>query len=225
MPESKLRLICHNKDFNNERLKKAVKFARQGRHFDALPLLEKLVDEGESIANCYLGMIYEYGNSGKDAKFEHARFYYQRAAEDGWVPGYIGLGRIHYYGLGIEQDLERAFDYFSKIDKAGVVSPIADYYIGQMYFLGEFVSKDNERAKFFFRRSADNGYLWAKARLAEIAKEAHEYIAWFRLRTSLFITAIACVIRSTKDSWRTGLPTSTMGPSTITRNAAKRTSN
>ncbi len=216
MPPDKLRLIYQNDDFCNDLLQKAVQLATEGDHRAALPLLKELVDDGESVANCYLGLIYEYGYADVPANHEYARFYYERAVEDGWVPGCIGLGRIYYYGLGIEQNLQRAFEYFHRIHEAKVVSPIADFYLGQIFQLGEGTDRNRDRAIFFFERSSRQGYLWARSRLAKMVFDEGHYLKWIRIRLSLLFGTICVVARQGTKTWHTALPTSTMGPSSLT---------
>lgn len=212
MPHGQLRLIYQNENFDNELLQNATRLAAEGRHRAALPLLKQLVDNGETVANCYLGLIYEYGYTDVPANYEFARFYYERALEDGWVPGCIGLGRIYYYGLDVEKNLPLAFDYFMRIHDAGITSPIADFYVGQMLLIGDGVQKDVDRSLFFLERSAREGYLWAFSRLAKIAYARRKYVAWIFIRLKLIAATTMTIAKHGTKSWHTALPTSTMGP-------------
>lgn len=213
-----LRLIHHNEDFDTTRLEAAINAANSGECDKAISILRSLVDDGASIANCYLGMMHEYGCAAHKKRPDHALFYYKAAASNGWIAGYIGLGRIHYYGLGLETNLEAAFNYFATIDRADIQSPIADYYLGQMYAYGEFVEANTDRAIHYLQRSANNGYMWAVSALADMAFRKRQFRLWIKLKAQLFSYAAVNTLRKTDEEWRTMPPTSTMGPAIINSN-------
>lgn len=194
-------------------MNKAVETANAGNLSEAVPLLTRLVDAGETRANCYLGIIYECGGDDVSADYDFSMFYYKKAAEEGWVDGHIGLGRIYYYGLGVVQDLAEAFERFERIDRAGVVNPIADFYLGQMLFLGEGVERNIDRARFFLNRSLNCGYVWSKFRLAALEKSERNYVVWLRLRISVLLQVLRVSMQYGANDWRIGIPTCTMAPS------------
>lgn len=212
MPHGKLRLIHQNEQIESALTARAVQLTNSGNYREAVPLLMKLIDNGETVANCYLGIIYECGGSDVSTNYEYARFYYARAAEDGWIDGHIGLGRIYYYGLGVDQDLEGAFTRFERIDQAGIASPIADFYLGQMLYLGEGVKKDVGRARLYLTRSLKCGYVWSQYLLAAIDKSERKYFRWLMRRLSVLLQAVALPIKYGANTWRIGLPTCTMAP-------------
>lgn len=223
MPRDQQRLICLSSANENSSVSEAVAVANRDGHAAAIPLFEELVNCGETVGNCYLGMIYEYGSSDVNANYEHALFYYQQAANDGWVAGPIGLGRIYYYGLGVKRDLAKAFDCFFQIHLAQVANPIADYYIGQMYELGEGTTSDFNKAEFFLKRSLESGFQFARVRLASIARKKKNYARWIGIRIAMVTRPIYFLLKFGAGDWRVGLPTSTMGPASISISAVENT--
>ncbi|XP_042233032.1 protein sel-1 homolog 1-like isoform X2 [Homarus americanus] len=81
--------------------------------------------------------------------------YYQFLAEKGDVQAQVGLGQLHYQGgRGVEQDHQRALNYFVQAAEAGNTNAMA--FLGKMYLEGSSVVKQsNETALKYFKRAAD----------------------------------------------------------------------
>ncbi|XP_045583166.1 protein sel-1 homolog 1 isoform X2 [Procambarus clarkii] len=81
--------------------------------------------------------------------------YYQFLAEKGDVQAQVGLGQLHYQGgRGVEQDHQRALNYFVQAAEAGNANAMA--FLGKMYLEGSSVVKQsNETALKYFKRAAD----------------------------------------------------------------------
>lgn len=85
------------------------------------------------------GYYYEKQN------FDLAIKYYELAALQEYVPAYMGLGYIWYYGRTGENDYKKAFEYYEKARVKG--DPISAYKIADMYKNGYYVEKDYEQYK------------------------------------------------------------------------------
>lgn len=83
--------------------------------------------------------------------------YYQFLAEKGDVQAQVGLGQLHLHGgRGVEQNHQRAFDYFTQAANAGNTHAMA--FLGKMYSEGsEFLPQDNETALQYFKKASDLG--------------------------------------------------------------------
>ena len=77
----------------------------------------------------------------------------------------MNLGWLHYYGYGVEQDLIKAFGYYSKAQSI----PQAKYYLGLMYAEGLGTEINNEKAYELFSSAYNNGVIKAKEKM-NIAK-------------------------------------------------------
>uniref|UniRef100_A0A1A8IZ51 Sel-1 suppressor of lin-12-like n=2 Tax=Nothobranchius TaxID=28779 RepID=A0A1A8IZ51_NOTKU len=83
--------------------------------------------------------------------------YYQFLAEKGDVQAQVGLGQLHLHGgRGVEQNHQRAYDYFNQAANAG--NTLAMGFLGKMYSEGsEFLPQDNETALQYFKKASDMG--------------------------------------------------------------------
>ncbi|XP_062323403.1 protein sel-1 homolog 1 isoform X1 [Osmerus eperlanus] len=83
--------------------------------------------------------------------------YYQFLAEKGDVQAQVGLGQLHLHGgRGVEQNHQRAYDYFNQAANAGNTHAMA--FLGKMYSEGsEFVPQNNETALQYFKKASDLG--------------------------------------------------------------------
>ncbi|XP_056150451.1 protein sel-1 homolog 1 isoform X2 [Lampris incognitus] len=83
--------------------------------------------------------------------------YYQFLAEKGDVQAQLGLGQLHLHGgRGVEQNHQRAYDYFNQAANAGNTHAMA--FLGKMYSEGsESVPQNNETALQYFKKASDLG--------------------------------------------------------------------
>ncbi|XP_019947463.2 protein sel-1 homolog 1 [Paralichthys olivaceus] len=83
--------------------------------------------------------------------------YYQFLAEKGDVQAQVGLGQLHLHGgRGVEQNHQRAYDYFNQAANAGNTHAMA--FLGKMYSEGsEFLPQNNETALQYFKKASDLG--------------------------------------------------------------------
>ncbi|CAB1340561.1 unnamed protein product, partial [Coregonus sp. 'balchen'] len=83
--------------------------------------------------------------------------YYQFLAEKGDVQAQVGLGQLHLHGgRGVEQNHQRAYDYFNQAANAGNTHAMA--FLGKMYSDGsEYLSQNNETALQYFKKASDLG--------------------------------------------------------------------
>ena len=75
---------------------------------DALPILQKVADDGDPMAMDYLGVLYQTGN-GVSQDLSQAREWFQKAAEAGDLAGVTNLGAIYGNGEGTPEDYGKAF--------------------------------------------------------------------------------------------------------------------
>lgn len=83
--------------------------------------------------------------------------YYQFLAEKGDVQAQVGLGQLHLHGgRGVEQNHQRAFDYFTQAANAGNTHAMA--FLGKMYSEGsEYLPQNNDTALQYFKKASDLG--------------------------------------------------------------------
>lgn len=77
-------------------------------------------------------------------------------ANSGDVGAIYELGKVYFYGAGVEKDYGKARGYFETAAEKGSVG--ANYYLGKIYYNGNGVATNHVKAKEYFEKSssADN---------------------------------------------------------------------
>ena len=112
--------------------------------------------------------------------------WYRLAAERGFGPSCVNLGRIYYLGEGgIRQDWTEAAKWFRKAAEAG--EAVGQHDFGVCLLNGRGVRKDAKEAVKWFRKAADQGYSLAQHSLGAcyvngdgVPRNYFEAVKWFR---------------------------------------------
>ncbi|XP_066884040.1 protein sel-1 homolog 1 isoform X2 [Kogia breviceps] len=125
----------------------------------AKEMFEKLTEEGSPKGQTALGFLYASG-LGVNSSQAKALVYYTFGALGGNLISHmvlVGLGQLHLHGgRGVEQNHQRAFDYFNLAANAGNSHAMA--FLGKMYSEGsDIVPQSNETALHYFKKAADMG--------------------------------------------------------------------
>lgn len=84
------------------------------------------------------------------------------------------IGKMHCYGLGTEQDYEKAFEWFLKSSQEG--HKFAQYSLANLYYYGNSVEKDLSQAFLWYQKSASQGQPYASYAVAQMYSKG-EYVA------------------------------------------------
>lgn len=84
------------------------------------------------------------------------------------------IGKMHCYGLGTEQDYEKAFQWFLKSAQEG--HKFAQYSLANLYYYGNGVEKDLSQAFLWYQKSASQGQPYASYAAAQMYSKG-EYVA------------------------------------------------
>ena len=84
------------------------------------------------------------------------------------------IGKMHCYGLGTEQDYEKAFVWFLKSAQEG--NKFAQYSLANLYYYGNGVEKDLSQAFWWYRKSSEQGQPYASYAVAQMYSKG-EYVA------------------------------------------------
>lgn len=99
---------------------------------------------------------------------------YQYLYQQGILQSAYYLGYMYEYGLGIEQDVQKALDYFHQSQTSQTY-----YHLGEMYMLGQHVNRNEEKALGYFEKSHeplsyyDQGLLYEERRDWSLAFEKY----------------------------------------------------
>jgi hypothetical protein len=145
---------------------------------------QKLADQGEAIAQFYLGFMYDIG-LGMLKDDQQAAAWYRKAAEQGYVDAQTKMGEMYREGRGVSKDDQQAAAWYRKA--AGQGHTIAQFHLGFMYVNGTGVTKDGQQAAAWFRKAAEQGEAVAQYSLGVlyvngpgVPKDDQQAAAWFR---------------------------------------------
>ncbi|MBM2777718.1 sel1 repeat family protein [Helicobacter pylori] len=97
--------------------------------------------------------------------FSKARKYFEKACELKDGGGCFNLGRLYYYGEGVEKDFKKAFALFEKacdLNNSGGCGAL-----GMLYEFGQGVEKNLTKAAYFYSKACKLGF----QKTCEILKE------------------------------------------------------
>ena len=83
------------------------------------------------------------------------------------------IGKMFCYGLGTEQDYEKAFEWFERSAKQK--NKFAQFSLANLYYYGSGVEKDLSQAFFWYRKSAVHGQPYASYAIAQMYNKG-EYV-------------------------------------------------
>lgn len=170
----------------DQRLEEAIGFYYSCRFPEALDRLISLINAGCDEAYYYVGCIYEEGGNGVEKDVDKALFYYEKSVNEfGYVEGYLALGRLYYFGIGVPQDYHKALELFSIVaEKAN--NGIAQMMLGRMYQYGHGVEKNLVRAREYYQAAWNQNYVFALTHLALLEQECRNYLKalWLRARAT-----------------------------------------
>ena len=84
------------------------------------------------------------------------------------------IGKMHCYGLGTEQDYEKAFEWFLKSAQEG--NKFEQYSLANLYYYGNGVEKDLSQAFLWYRKSSEQGQPYAPYAVAQMYDKG-EYVS------------------------------------------------
>lgn len=84
------------------------------------------------------------------------------------------IGKMHCYGLGTQQDYEKAFEWFLKSAEEG--NRFAQYSLGNLYYYGNGTDKELSQAFNWYMKSADQGQPYAAYAAAQMYNKG-EYVS------------------------------------------------
>jgi tetratricopeptide (TPR) repeat protein len=129
-------------------------YAKKSDFRSAFVQYQKAAEQGYSLAEYNLGVLYENGwGVAKDEA--QAVAWYRRAAEQGFTLAQSNLGNMYRAGRGTPRDLSESLKWLRRAAEHGNIR--ASVAVGLMYADGEGAAKDYGEAVKWFRFAADQG--------------------------------------------------------------------
>jgi TPR repeat protein len=130
---------------------------------------ESLANKSDSLGSPF--GTYELGVLAEKAKNTQAQVYYKKAypellklAEDGDYFAQNRIAAMCYFGMGVEKDPQKAFQWAKKAADQGY--PPSQQFLGYCYYDGDGVEKDPQKGFQWTKKAADQGYPLAMAKVA-----------------------------------------------------------
>ncbi|GET04684.1 kinase-like domain-containing protein [Rhizophagus clarus] len=127
---------------------------------------EKAANNGNITAMYNLGLCYEEGH-GVEEDYNKAFKLYKQSAEGGYSGGIIMLEHCFNNGIGTQIDKKKALELQKSTD---LESMIVQYNLGNMYENGVGITKDIDKAIYWYEKSAKKGYQSAQNKLENFKK-------------------------------------------------------
>ena len=152
---------------------------------EAVKWWRRAAEQGNANAQLKLGECYYNGN-GVNKDYAEAVKWYRRAAEQGYVRSQLKLGNCYYNGEGVNKDYAEAAKWYSKVAEQGNKDAVerlrkiaeqgdvnAQYALGNCYYNGNGVNKDEAEAAKWYSEAAKQGNKDAVERLRKIAEHGN----------------------------------------------------
>ena len=158
-------------------------------------LLITEADSGNVLAVHDLGKLYSTNKLGDKDEIKSYKYYaetlqgfaeiepnadfmfpYENAYQkpvDMWSYIRYRIGKMHCYGLGTQQDYEKAFEWFLKSAEEG--NRFAQYSLGNLYYYGNGTDKELSQAFNWYMKSAEQGQPYAAYAAAQMYNKG-EYV-------------------------------------------------
>lgn len=116
---------------------------------------QNLAEEGNAIAQCDVGWMYQYGK-GRKLSYKDALDWYKKSASQGYARAQNIIGVMYRDGIGCEKSLENAVVMFKAAADQNYAR--AMYHLALLYHSGQGVEQSDETAVSYLKRAADQGH-------------------------------------------------------------------
>ena len=139
---------------------------------EAIRWYEKAANQGSAEAAYNLGNLY-VARAKKEKRpylYKKAKFWLQKGADSGYPDALNNLGVLYCEGLGVKQDLQKAFELFKAAAEKGSVH--ADYNLANLYAWGDGIERDKMKAYAHFKGALKGGVSKASDALDKLCTQS-----------------------------------------------------
>ena len=126
----------------------------KGAYKQALPVCTKASEQGNAIAQYYLGMMYHEG-TGVPQNDKQAIHWFTQAAEQGYARAQYNLGVMYRDGIGVPKNDKQAVHWTTQAAEQG--NALAQLALGLLYYAVEGVPKNVVKAYAWWNIAAAQG--------------------------------------------------------------------
>ncbi|MCI5901605.1 MAG: serine/threonine-protein kinase [Blautia sp.] len=168
-------------------------------------------EHGDMYEQYLLGSIYGSGKSGVIKDCEEKFQWYKKAAEQGYCAAQESLGFMYAEGDGVEQDPEKALEWYGKAmaymeRKAEYGDADLQCELGKIYFNGnDFVTQNRQKGLQWYEKAAEQGNLYSREQLGNMYANGQEgtemYRKWYDEVVQYYRVGSNFGIVSTDSGW------------------------
>jgi len=148
-----------------ELLEDALAAYERGDYPTALRLFLPLAEQGNTVAQFNVGIMYDKGQ-GVAQDYREAENWYRLAAEKGYANAEYALGALYYAGQGVAQDYRETVRWSRLAAEQG--NDWAQLLLGNMYENGRGIVEDSRQAAMWYRLAAEQGNALAQLLLGNM---------------------------------------------------------
>jgi TPR repeat protein len=141
----------------------AITAFNEGRVEAAAAMFRPLAEQGDAVAQNFMGLMHAHGR-GLDKDPEAAARWYRKAAEQGYGAAEHNLGDAYEHGEGVERDPVAAARWYRAAAKQDIAS--AQNALAALHYHGTGVDRNWREAAYWYRKAADSGYAESQHNLA-----------------------------------------------------------
>lgn len=120
-------------------------------------------EEGNAIAQCDTGWMYQYGK-GRKQSYIDAVVWYKKSALQGYARAQNIIGVMYQNGQGVEQSYDEAVKWYKKAAEQNYAR--AQYHLGLLCESGDGIEQSYITASEYYTRAANQGHPMAQNNLA-----------------------------------------------------------
>ncbi|ASK79069.1 hypothetical protein CF386_08345 [Paraphotobacterium marinum] len=131
-----------------------------------------------------------YDGKGVAQNYNKSFYWYEKAAQQNFLPAQSDLGYMYLYGKGVSKDERLAFYWFEKAAKHGITE--AQLNLGYLYDHGRGVTQNDQKAYFWYHQAALGNNAKAQYNLGlmyqygqGIQQDIPQSIKWFQSASKL----------------------------------------
>lgn len=160
-----------------------ARHAAKGDFRTAYNIWKVFAEEGDSMSQFYLGVLYEKGN-GIEQEYSQALFWYIKSAGQGVARAHYNIGNMFFNGRGVSQDYQEAGRRFKKA--ADLNYAPAQYNLAYIQEKGLGSEQKPTEAFGWYLKAAKNRLLKAQAKVGQlyelgrgVVKDREKAIHWY----------------------------------------------
>jgi TPR repeat protein len=180
----------------------AIASLKKGEPASAFFALSRLAAEGDSSAYAPLGYLIEMGGTSIPGQAGKAHYWYRRAiAEIDDEIAHAGLGRLYFNGSMGDRDFNKAFFHCTRAPN----DPHCWILLGAMYHRGNGVGMDLTKARQYYQRAIQLGYVLPLQYLGRLEVENGNLIKGLLMRLRSVLLAGIIGYRNPNDERLQGI--------------------